>query len=172
MRDFENRLKGGHPNSLGNTIEVVEEVLNNPAYFDELFHCYFSDDEVVRLRTSNAMKRVCKENKPLLLPYIDRFLTEISNIDQASTQWTIAQLFELLDKDMTADQIEAAKVVLKKNLEEHQDWIVLNTTMKTLTKWARKDDVLKNWMRPHLERLEQDSRKSVAKTAAKSLAQL
>jgi len=55
MNDFEKRLKGGHPNSLGNTIEVVEEVLAKNDLFNELFNCYFSNDEVVRLRTSNAM---------------------------------------------------------------------------------------------------------------------
>ncbi len=56
MKNFENRLKGRHPNSLGNTIEIVEEVLADYKLFDELFNCYFSEDETVRLRTSNAMK--------------------------------------------------------------------------------------------------------------------
>ena len=92
---FEERLTGGHPNSLGNTVEVVEEVLSDHAKFQELFQCYFSNDEVVRLRTSNAMKRICKEEKQLLVPYIDKFLTEISGIDQASTQWTLSQLFAM-----------------------------------------------------------------------------
>ena len=54
---FEARLSGGHPNSLGDTVKVVEEVLKQPKRFKELFDCYLSDDEVVRLRTSNAMKR-------------------------------------------------------------------------------------------------------------------
>jgi hypothetical protein len=27
MKNFEERLKGGHPNSLGNTVEVVDEIL-------------------------------------------------------------------------------------------------------------------------------------------------
>ena len=90
---LEERLTGGHPNSLGNTVEVVDDVLKNPALFNELFQCYFSADEVVRLRVSNAMKRVCKENEEMLVPYIDKFLGEISKIDQASTQWTLAQLF-------------------------------------------------------------------------------
>ena len=56
MKNFEQRLTGGHPNSLGNTIEVVNEVLKDEKLFDELFNCYFSRDEIVRLRVSNAMK--------------------------------------------------------------------------------------------------------------------
>ncbi|GAA4272307.1 hypothetical protein U6A24_21030 [Aquimarina gracilis] len=169
MKNFEERLKGGHPNSLGNTVEVVEEVLKENELFNELFNCYFSNDEVVRLRTSNAMKRVCKEKKQLLTSYLDRFITEISKIDQASTQWTITQLFGMLNQEMTEQQIEAAKKIMKSNLENHKDWIVLNTTMDTLGKWSKKDAELKEWIFPHLERLSSDSRKSVAGRAKKIL---
>ncbi len=170
MRSIEQRLKGGHPNSLGNTIEVVEDILNDPAIFPELFECYFSDDEVVRLRVSNAMKRICKERKELLIPYVDRLQTEISKIDQASTQWTLAQLFRMLENDLSSEQMARAKTILSYNLENHKDWIVLNMTMDTLAHWAMEDDGLKHYVTPHLQRLESDSRKSVAKKATKMLA--
>ncbi|WMN06906.1 hypothetical protein QYS48_34200 [Marivirga arenosa] len=167
MGDIENRLKGGHPNSLGNTIEVVDRVLKEQNLFPELFNCYFSDDEVVRLRTSNAMKRICKQDKSILIPYIDRFLVEISEINQASTQWTLAQLFDMLKKDMSKEQILDAQDIMKNNLANHSDWIVLNQSMTTLGEWAKKDDNLKKWMAPHLKRLMADSRKSVASKAKK-----
>ena len=165
MQNFEDRLKGGHPNSLGNTVEVVEEVLAEPSYFNELFECYFSDDEVVRLRVSNAMKRICRAEKPILVPYIDRLLDEISQIDQASTKWTLANLFALLQKDMTTEHLAKAKTIMKDNLAHHNDWIVLNNTMETLGTWAKKDEELKKWIIPHLERLEKDERNSVRKSA-------
>ncbi len=170
MKNFEQRLKGGHPNSLGNTVEVVEEVLNNHKLFDELFHCYFSNDEVVRLRVSNAMKRICKEDKSLLLPYIDALLNEISEIDQASTQWTLSQLFLQLENEMTEEQRKKALHIMQNNLSHHNDWIVLCQTMETLGRWAKKDDELKTWLQPHLLRLSLDGRKSVSKKADKTLA--
>ena len=34
---FEERLSGGHPNSLGDTVKVVEEVLKQPKRFQKLF---------------------------------------------------------------------------------------------------------------------------------------
>ncbi|WP_299607927.1 hypothetical protein [uncultured Aquimarina sp.] len=169
MTNFEERLTGGHPNSLGDTVEVVEEVLAENELFNELFNCYFSNDEIVRLRTSNAMKRVCKVNRSLLIPYIDRFLSEISKIDQASTQWTLSQLFEMLEKEMSDGQIKKAKEIMKNNLANHNDWIVLNQTMNTLTKWSKKDENLKLWIIPHLERLTSDTRKSVSGRAQKML---
>ncbi|MDT0607026.1 hypothetical protein [Croceitalea rosinachiae] len=172
MSNFEERLKGGHPNSLGNTVEIVEEILNDPSLFDELFHCYFSTDEVVRLRVSNGMKRICKANKKLLIPFIDRFLNEISKIDQASTQWTLSQLFLQLKNDMSANQIKNATEIMKNNLIHHQDWIVLSQTMETLAIWAKNDEDLKKWLPPHLIRLSNDKRKSVAKKAGKVKASL
>jgi len=172
MKNFEDRLKGGHPNSLGNTVEVVEEVLEQNELFHALFNCYFSQDEVVRLRTSNAMKRIGKAKKVLLVPYIDQFLTEIAQINQASTQWTLAQLFLLLEKDMTTTQIQEAKAIMKNNLEHHTDWIVLNQTMDTLAKRSKKDSALKEWLLPHLQRLALDERKSVSGRATKLIAPL
>ena len=169
MSSFEERLKGGHPNSLGNTIEIVNEVLEDNSYFQELFNCYFSNDEVVRLRVSNAMKRICKEKKELLLPYLDKFLYDISKINQASTQWTLSQLFRSLEKDMHEAQIEQAKAIMKSNLTNSNDWIVLSQTMETLAIWSKKDDNLKTWLSPELERLQNDERKSVSGKAKKLL---
>ncbi len=171
MRNFEQRLTGGNPNSLGNTIEVVDEILFNPDLFEELFDCYFCDDEVVRLRVSNAMKRIGKERKDLLVPYVDRFLEEVSTIDQASTQWTLATLFDLLRDDMTLCQKIKAYDIVKNNLATYEDWIVLNTSMEVLYKWGKEDPELITWMIPHLERLSVDGRKSVARKAHKLLEQ-
>lgn len=166
---FETMLSGGHPNSLGRTIEVVERVLASPDRFDELYRCYRSDDEVVRLRVSNAMRRVEAECHDLLVPYIDRYIEEIGELDQPSAQWTLAKLFEALEPDMTARQKAAATAVMKRNLAEHGDWIVLNNTMEALSNWSREDSELARWLEPHLERLTSDPRKSVARRAQKLL---
>lgn len=103
------------------------------------------------------------------MPLIDGFLTEIADLDQASAQWTLADLFETLAPLMTPTQRQQAEAVLKRNLAHHNDWIVLNQTMKTLGAWAKDDPALKAWLMPHLERLSGDGRKSVAKTATKTL---
>lgn len=169
MRNFEQRLTGGHPNSLGNTVEIVEEVLANQDLFEELFNCYFSENEIVRLRVSNAMKRICKEKPDYLVPYIGRFLDEIALINQPSTKWTLAQLFEMLDKHFTPRQLEQAKSIIKHNLETESDWIVLNNSMETLAKWGKTDAELANWLVPHLVRLSKDTRKSVSKRATRLL---
>lgn len=49
QESFESILTGGHPNSLGRTIEVVDIILEKLEKLEELFNCYFSEDEIVRL---------------------------------------------------------------------------------------------------------------------------
>ena len=169
---FVTMLTGGHPNSLGRTIEVVATVLANSDRLKELYNCYFSTDEIVRLRTSNAIKRICHQKPEWLVPYIDKFIDEISQIDQASTQWTLANLFQTLASFMTDQQKSAALTILKNNLKSHDDWIVLNNTMQTLAESANSDKKLKRWLIPHLQRLTGDKRKSVSGRAKKLLAAL
>lgn len=170
--EFEAMLTGGHPNSLGRTLEVVALVLADHTRLEALYQCYFSPDEVVRLRTSNAFKRLWREHPDWLLPYIDRFLNDIAPIRQASTQWTLAQLFYELDDRLTPAQREQAMEVVKHNLTTWDDWIVLNQSLEALAHWARTNADLKSWLRPQAERLAQDQRKSVAKKASQVLKKL
>ena len=164
---FEKMLTGGHPNSLGRTVEVVDIILAQPPRLSELYDCYFSPDEVVRLRTSNAFKRVCAERPEWLLPYVDGLLHEVSQVHQPSAQWTLAQLMASLHDSLSSGQKKKAISVLQCNLKTSSDWIVLNSTMQTLGEWAREDEALTLWLEPQLIRLSQDDRKSVARRAKK-----
>ena len=168
--DFEKMLTGGHPNSLGRTVEVVELVLADRDKLSNLYRCYFSQDEVVRLRVSSAMKRVTIAHPDWTMDYMDGLLNEIAAIDQASTQWTLAILFDLTVSLLSPPQQKRALEIMKSNLENHDDWIVLNTTMKTLFDWSAKDAVLRDWLKLQLERLLADPRKSVSGRAQKLLA--
>jgi hypothetical protein len=167
MERFETMLTGGHPNSLGRTIDVVEAVVANRSRLQELFECYQSADPVVRLRTSNALKRIEAARHDWLIPLIDPLTEQIGALDQASAQWTLAQLFLRLEPDMTANQRARATELMKRNLARHHDWIVLNMTMETLFQWSRKSPELKAWLKPHLDRLANDPRKTVAARARK-----
>lgn len=169
---FESMLTGGHPNSLGRTPEVVEQVLGDAARLPELFDCYESADDVVRLRTANALKRIARARPDWLLPYLDQLLGRISKIDQASRQWTLATIFQLLESGMNPAQKIRATDIMKVNLEHHHDWIVLNTTMETLASWALHDPDLKAWLFPRLRRLAKDKRGSVCRKAVKITALL
>lgn len=73
---------------------------------------------------------------------------------------------------MTPEQISQAKMVLRRNLEQSRDWIVLNFTMETLTVWAADDAELRQWLAPRRDALRSDPRKSVARRAENFARQL
>ncbi|WP_144421058.1 hypothetical protein [Ahrensia marina] len=169
MEKFRHMLTGGHPNSLGRTLDVVECVLDDHERFEELYQCYFSDDEVVRLRTSNAIRRVFKEHPEWFEDYVERLMTEITQIDQPSTKWTLSQLWLEYRSRLTGDQMERAKEYLVVTLHEEDDWIVLNMTMKTLQHFVKDDPSLIPKIAERARLLAKDRRNSVAKGAVKLL---
>ncbi len=169
LDDFEAALTGGHPNSLGRTDDVAQAVLADRSRLEELYRCYFSDDEVVRLRTSSAFKRVTIERPEWTMDYLDRLQSEVAAIDQPSAQWTLALLFDLTVERMSVAQRARAVEIMQHNLATHDDWIVLNNSMKVLGTWAADDPELTRWLLPHARRLADDDRKSVAGNARKLL---
>ena len=169
---FEAMLSGGHPNSLGRTEEVVDLVLADPQRLTDLYSCYFSADEVVRLRASSAMKRVTIAHPDWTMGFMDRLQDDVARIDQASTQWTLALIFDHTRNLLSEEQRSRAVEIMQRNIAEHDDWIVLNNSMKVLGSWADDDEGLRRWLRPHAQRLAEDPRKSVASNGRKLLERL
>ncbi len=167
---FETMLTGGHPNSLGRTVEVVDAVLADRARLAELYACYFSDSDVVRLRVSSAMKRIAIQHPDWTIEIMAELQGEVAAIDQASTQWTLALLFDLTRELQSSEQRTRSVNIMKHNLAHHDDWIVLNNSMQVLHDWSLNDLQLADWLAPHLERLTHDRRNSVARRATKLLA--
>ena len=162
---FENMLSGGHPNSLGRTLEVVDDVLNNKDKLADLFQCYFSDDATVRLRVSSAFKRIFRERREWFIAYIDKFHDLIPTLKQPSAEWTLAQLhLEMFDL-MTDEQVKHAITISKQQLVYSSDWIVMIKTMSFLGHVAKDDQSLAQWLLPKLGVIAKDKRKSVSKKA-------
>ncbi len=166
INDYEVLLTGGHPNSLGNTIQVVDDVLKDEKKLKDLINCWKSEDEVVRLRVQNAIKRVAKERPEWVAAYIPDFISWISKIDQPSTKWCLSTVFMWLDSYLTDEQKTKAIEIMKDNLH-YDDWIVQNTTSESLAFYAKQDEDLKIWLLPELQKLMKSRHKSVAGRARK-----
>ncbi|MGB1011352.1 MAG: hypothetical protein ACPGVP_16650 [Thiolinea sp.] len=65
---FEAMLTGDHHNSLGRTVEVFDNIMATPVKLEEIDGCYFSQDEVVRLRTSSVFKHISIQEPAWLIP--------------------------------------------------------------------------------------------------------
>lgn len=166
---FEDTLTGGHHNSLGNTVAVAEQVNADRSLLAELITTYASDDEVVRLRVSSALKRVAWENPEWIHAEIGTIMNWVERLKQPSAQWSVGQMLLALGPLLSPSEKERAIALMKTHIEESQDWIVLNHTMETLAQWAHDDDELEAWLIPHLAQFAEDSRKSIAKRAQRLL---
>jgi hypothetical protein len=172
VEPFAELLRGGHPNSLGRTAEVVGIVRADRARLDELFATMSDPDEVVRMRVGDALEKVCREQPGWFVGYVDRLLGDLGRIEQPSVRWHVAQMLRHLRSDLSCDQQQRATELLQQNLTGSTDWIVLNVTMDVLTEWTRHDPPLAEWLTPELERLSHDKRKAVSRRASKRLAEL
>lgn len=171
MEPFVEMLRGA-TNSLGRTEEVTALVIADPSRAQEVYDCFFQDDEWVRLRAASTSKRLWRHDIELFAPFIQGWIDDVSSIDQPSTQWTFAQMCEECDHTLTDKQRERAIAIVSAYLIEGEDWIVLNSSISALTAWAKTRPRLAAEITPHLKRLSGESRKSVASRATKSLAQL
>ncbi|NRA66042.1 MAG: hypothetical protein HRU19_16255 [Pseudobacteriovorax sp.] len=170
---YESMLSGGHPNSLGRTLEVVADVEKDlPSHLPLLFACYRSKDTVVRLRTSNAFKRLFRAYPDQFKAYASKFLKKLPTLSQPSADWTLMQLCfegdEYLSKAQRLKAVEYGKLLIK----DSDDWIVQNASIQALSFWALDDAKLRRWLKPKLSKLSQSKRKSVANRAKKALEQL
>ncbi len=169
VMNFENTLKGGHPNSLGKTVEVVEEVLSNPDKIDELFSCYNSNDETVRLRTSNAFKRIFREKPVFFESWKKEFIEYVAEINQPSAKWTTIQilneLFEYLDEK---EKIQSSKICLK-YLRNESDWIVINHSINFMRNHKELFDFNDSSLIKLIKSFESDRRKSISRNVGKLL---
>jgi hypothetical protein len=166
---FEDRLTGGHHNSLGNTVAVAEQVNADRSLLPELIATYGSDDEVVRLRVSSALKRVAWERPEWIHAEIEAIMTWVERLKQPSAQWSVGQMLLAIGPLLSEAERERSLTLMKNHLEESSDWIVLNHTMETLAQWAHHDGELEAWLAPHLARFAKDSRKSVSTRAQRLL---
>ncbi len=163
-------LTGGNPRSLERTEEAVTLVLGNRTRLHELYGCLLEEDEILRMRASDAFEKVCRQRPEWVQAYVPQLLTEVALIDQPSVQWHLAQI--LGEVELTPKQRAAARSILKRNLTEKKDWIVVNYSMETLAKLSKDDGQLRTEVLVILKGLLSDPHKSIATRAHKLIATL
>jgi hypothetical protein len=162
-------LTGGHPRSLRNATIVIDAASRQPARLAELVQCVFSPDEIVRMRASDALEKVCRVHPGLLRPFVPRLLGQMSRIEQASVQWHLAQM--LTEVELDEAERAAAITILEHNLDTSGDWIVTNLTLQALATFARTSPAVRTRLIERLHHYQDSPYKSVASRARKLLAE-
>jgi len=145
---------------------VVGLVLAEPERPDELIRCILADDdELVRMRASDALEKIGCTRPVLLQPHVSLLSGDMSRIDQPSLQWHVAQI--LSQVRLTPRQRSQAVRLLTENLPESTHWIVLNCSLETLAVLARQDPAVVDTLLGQLRRHDDSSFKSLANRARK-----
>ncbi len=162
-------LTGGDPRGLRNAGIVVDAASRRPERLEELVECVFSADEIVRMRASDALEKVCRAHPGLLRPFVPRLLGQMSRIEQASVQWHLAQI--LTEVELDEAERAAAITILEHNLDTSGDWIVTNLTLQALATFARTSPAVRTTLIERLHHYQDSPYKSVASRARKLLAE-
>ncbi|MDX2775981.1 hypothetical protein PV379_01255 [Streptomyces caniscabiei] len=164
-------LDGGHANSLGRVNEVIEIVLGDKTRLDELYGCLFDDDAWVRMRAADALEKICRVHPDWLLPYVDRFQSELFGSTQPSIQWHLAQIYAQVT--LTDTQRHAAQDWLRTRIATTDvDWIVAANAIDALMKFAKEGTFPASELADLLKIQQRHRSNAVVKRATKALATL
>ena len=169
MGDIIERLQGGDLRSIGQANEVVEEVLNNPDLFDDLFNGLYNDDPVVRMRAADAVEKVTKRHPEYLKSHKKVLIRHIAGLKQQEVRWHVAQLIPRLKFD--EDEKNTAVEILFEYLKD-KSRIVQTNALQALVDLAVKDTVLLPRVMDVVERLSQTGSAAVKNRASKLLKNL
>jgi len=172
MESFEEILTvGGHSNSLGRAIEVLQTVQGNHARLDELFSCISADDAWVRMRAIDTFEKLVKDKPELAQPYLSSIFSQLTKSEQPSIQWHVAQIFaEVALSD--AERNEAVKWLKQRIKSTDVDWIVSVNVMKTLLSFCKQKYISAGELEPLFKTQATHSSKSVRKKATLFLEEL
>lgn len=157
--EIRERLSGGDLRTLKGVDETIALVAADSGLLPELFDCIFDPDDVVRMRAADAAEKLCRERPERFAPFVERLLTDVAKVDQASVQWHLAQM--LGEVELDAGQRRQAVAVLVAQLDGSDDWIVVNLTLETLARFTQAGEMDSASFAALLDRYAEDRRKAV-----------
>ncbi len=169
MHSILKKLSGGTRRSLGQTNEIVVEVLNNPRVFPQLVAALTSDDEVLRMRAADAIEKITDERPDLLQRFKKKFLAVANRTDQQEVRWHAAQILPRL-KLTTIERAVVVEILF--DYLRDKSSIVKTFAMQALADLAARDPQLQSKIRPLLEELTQIGTPAMRARGRKLLHQL
>ncbi|MFA4858017.1 MAG: hypothetical protein WC901_05530 [Candidatus Margulisiibacteriota bacterium] len=141
MSQILQKLKGGDLRSIGRADEVVQDILNKPALFAEVFDGMLDDDSCVRMRSADALEKVSVEHPEYLQPFKTRLIKEVAKIEQQEVRWHVTQMFSYIK--VTDKERDDIMEILGFYLNHEESNIVKVFSMQTMADFAEKDKRLR-----------------------------
>ena len=150
------KLSGGDRRSIGRSNEIAADVLVRPAQSPRLLKVLIgaltSPDEVLRMRSADAVEKITMQRPELLQPFKKNLLSLAGTITQKEVRWHLAILIPRLE--LTATERTVSVEILFDFLRDTSS-IVKTFAMQSLADLASTDQRLKSQIRPLLEEFTQ-----------------
>lgn len=165
------KLTGGDLRSTGKSNLVVNLVLKNNDLLPELIKGLFCDEPLIRMRSADALEKICQADPSLLLPHKKVLLTKALSINQQEVKWHIAQILGVisLTKKERTQAIPTLTQWIKKT---EKSKIVRVSALQTLTNFIITDPSLKPVLLPQIKGELKNSVGAIASRGKKILKQL
>ena len=164
------KLKGGDLRSIGRAEEVVQDILNNPVLFAEVFEGMLDDDPLVRMRSADALEKVSSKHPEYLQPLKNRLIREVSPVRQQEVRWHVAQMFSYLEADK-AERDEIVRILLF-YLDADRSRIVKVCSIQALADLAERDESIRPTIVRRLQEVIASGSPAMANRAKKLLPRL
>ena len=163
------RLTGGDFRSIGNSEQVVADVLTNTLLFAELFDGLTHSGALIRMRAADAAEKVTAVRPDLLRPFKSRLLNEVASINQQEVRWHVAQMIPRLA--LTKSERHKAIGIMRGYLSDKSS-IVKTFSMQALADLAEQDKSLEPEIISLLEELTQTGTPAMKSRGRKLLTSL
>lgn len=103
-------LREGDLRTTGRADEAAALALSDPRLVEDLFAGLTADHPGVRMRSADALQKVCATHPALLQPHAERLVAAARAASQQEVQWHAAQMLAAVD--LTPEQaLEAASIL-------------------------------------------------------------
>ncbi len=164
-----NKLAGGDRRSIGNSNEVVADVIRDPSLFEPVFNGMLNDDPLIRMRSADAVEKISAKHPEYLQPYKEQLIKQVAKSEQQEVRWHVAQMIPHLD--LTREEQTTVLEILYDYLHDKSN-IVKTFSMQALADLAEKDINLRAKVIPLLEELTRTGSPSMKSRGQKLLHKL
>jgi len=150
MNDIEKLLSPGDLRTTGKSEEVVKQVTSNPELFGDVVNAIIEGNPGVKMRASDALEKITRDNPEWLKPFKRLILTKIACINQKEVRWHLAQILPRLN--LSKKERELVYDLMQSYLDDESS-IVKTFVMQALTDIAMQDRSYTNKVRNQVKRL-------------------
>lgn len=137
MKKILQKLKGEDLRSIGKANEVVQDILERPVLFEEVFEGMFVENPVIKMRSSDVIEKVSKVCPGYLQPYKDKLIRRMLETTQKEVRWHMAQIVTYLE--LNKDDISTIIDILLLWIETENSKIVIVNSIQALAEFAKED---------------------------------